>query len=190
MTAHQSMTSKVLFIGCNPSLKNKDPNVPFEGTRSGKTLDAWAATLGLTKEQISFMNLTKYATQNQAKLKKSDINLSQFKFELGLKLIAAEHGEDKALSMIISMYQSQGKLDPAALVPNPPEQVEKDLAIIGETPLPKIITLGKMADWGLAAVAPELPSFALPHPSGLNHKLNDAEYLNKVLAECKAWLYS
>jgi uracil-DNA glycosylase len=181
---------KVLFIGCNPSLKNIDPKVPFEGTRSGKALDGWIAKLGLSKDQVSFMNLTKYATQNQAKLKKSDVNLDQFRFELGLKLIAAEHGEDRALSMIISMYQSQGKLDLQALGPNPPEQVEADLAAISSTPLPKVVVLGEMASWGLSKVGGSLPHFKLPHPSGLNHKLNDTGALENTLANCKDWLYS
>lgn len=30
--------------------------------------------------------------------------------------------------------------------------------------------------------------YCLPHPSGLNRKLNDSEQLNKYLEDCKRWL--
>ena len=33
-----------------------------------------------------------------------------------------------------------------------------------------------------------LDVFELPHPSGLNRKLNDEEWLNQQLQECKKWL--
>lgn len=32
--------------------------------------------------------------------------------------------------------------------------------------------------------------FKLPHPSGLNRKLNDKEYIKKQLEECKFWFVS
>lgn len=181
---------KALFIGCNPSLKNTNPDVPFEGTKSGKVLDKWIGLLGLTPDQCTFMNLTKYATQNQAILKKSDVNLDQFKFEVGVSLCAAYHGKDKAFSMVISAYQDAGKLDPEKLVPNKPEEVEADMLLVKETPLAKIVTLGKMATWGFCSLKSDIPSFELPHPSGLNRKVNDKENLAKMLAECKLWLYS
>lgn len=182
---------KTLFIGCNPSLKNKDPEVPFEGTRSGKTLDSWLLKLGLYRSEIILMNLTKFATQSQKKLKKSDVNLEQFRFELGVNLLATEFGEDKALGMMISAYQAQGKLDPDRLVPNPQEQVDEDMKLIKEMSVPKVVTLGEMATWGFKqAVKDKMPFFQLPHPSGLNHKLNDPTYVQKVLEDCKAFLYS
>lgn len=179
---------KVLFVGCNPSLKNEDASVPFKGTRSGDTLEVWRMALGLDESQCSYMNLTKYATQNQSKLKKSDIDIAQFKFELGIKLIAATHGEEKAFSMMISSMQAAGKLDPETLVPNKDEDVKQHLEEIRSTPMPKIIALGEMAAWGLTKVGLEFHK--MPHPSGLNHKLNDKEYVAKVLAECKSWLYN
>ena len=181
---------KVIFIGCNPSLKNTSPDVPFEGTKSGVTLAKWIEKLGLKPEQCSFLNLTKYATQNAAKLKKSDVNLKQFKFELGIKMIAAYHGEGKALSMFISAHQDAGKLAEGQLVPNEPKEVEADMKLIRETPMAKIVVLGKMAAWGFTALKSDIPYAELPHPSGLNHKLNDKDFLEKSLADVKAWLYS
>lgn len=32
---------KILILGQNPSKDNTDPDIPFEGTRSGKILDKW-----------------------------------------------------------------------------------------------------------------------------------------------------
>lgn len=32
---------KILILGLNPSSRNKNPNVPFEGTRSGNVLNEW-----------------------------------------------------------------------------------------------------------------------------------------------------
>ncbi len=182
---------KTLIIGCNPSLKNTDPEIPFAGTKSGKTLETWMIALGLKAEDVLMMNLTKFATQNQKKLKKADVNIEQFRFELGVKLLATEFGEEKAFGMIISAYQAEGKLDPSKIVPNPDEQVKADMELIKTMPVPKVITLGKMASWGYQEVMKnKLPFFELPHPSGLNHKLNDPVYVQKTLEECKAFLYS
>lgn len=180
---------KVLFIGCNPSFHNYDPNVPFEGTKSGIALSKWLGELGLTKDQCLFMNLTKYATKNQAILKKKDVDLDQFKFELGIKLLEAYHGE-KAFGMMISAYQNAGKIDSKKLVPNKPEEVEADMELVKTTPLAKIVTLGVMATWGFASLKSDIPYHELPHPSGLNRKINDKEALAKMLADCKTWLYS
>lgn len=181
---------KVLFIGCNPSLKNEQVEVPFKGTKSGATLDKWVAKLGLTPDQCSFMNLIKFSTQSQKTLKKSHVNLDQFKFELGIKLIEAYHGKDRALNMFISAHQAEGKLVDGQIVPNEPKEVESDMKLIRETPLAKIVTLGKMATWGFTSLKSDMPFHELPHPSGLNHKLNDKETLEKILADCKTWLYS
>lgn len=182
---------RVLFIGCNPSLQNKMDDVPFVGTKSGVILDQWIEKMGLNKdEQCVFMNLTKYATKSEKQLKKSDVNLKQFKFELGIKLIEAYHGTAKAFSMMISAYQNGGVLDEQSLIPNKPEEVEEHMKLIRETPLAKIVTLGEKADWGFESLKSDIPHFKLPHPSGLNRKLNDKEALEKLLADCKAWLYS
>jgi len=182
---------KVLFVGCNPSMKNTDPAVPFDGTKSGKTLEEWTIRLGLDKSQVGFMNLTKYATQSQKQLKKKDVNVGQFKFELGLNLLGIYHGMDKALGMTVSKIQSAGNLDPQMLVPNTDAQVKEDLELISKTPLAKIIALGAMAEWGLKeACEGKVPFFKLPHPSGLNRSLNDKEALAKSLEECRVWLYT
>lgn len=181
-------TLKVVFVGCNPSEKNTDPNTPFEGTRSGATLTVWRMALGLDDGQCGYINLTKYATKDQSKIKKSDINIAQFKFELAIKLVAATHGDERALSIIMSAHQNMGKLAPEAFIPNSKEEVEADIEILNDTPMPKIIALGEMASWGLTKS--KLQFHKMPHPSGLNHKLNDKAYVAKVLEDCKKWLYN
>lgn len=44
----------ILFVGDEPSKKNKDPKVAFDGTQSGKRLDEWIACL---QEHIQFKAL-------------------------------------------------------------------------------------------------------------------------------------
>lgn len=39
--------TKILFIGDKPSRKNKNPDVAFEGTRSGVVLDQWVQEIGI-----------------------------------------------------------------------------------------------------------------------------------------------
>jgi|TARA_A100001388_G_C28769974_1_gene503210 hypothetical protein len=46
----------------------------------------------------------------------------------------------------------------------------------------KVIALGNVASEALSKIGVE--HFKLPHPSGLNRKLNDKKYVNKVLKEC------
>ena len=50
----------------------------------------------------------------------------------------------------------------------------------------KIITLGNTANEALTLLG--IQHFQLPHPSGLNRKLNNKEYLTKVLSECQKYL--
>ena len=50
----------------------------------------------------------------------------------------------------------------------------------------KIITLGNTANEALSLLG--IQHFQLPHPSGLNRKLNNKEYLTKVLSECQKYL--
>lgn len=58
---------------------------------------------------------------------------------------------------------------------------------------PKVIVLGENADnaWRSACntLARNIPSFKLPHPSGLNRELNDKKKLSEALAKCRAFIY-
>lgn len=49
-----------------------------------------------------------------------------------------------------------------------------------------IIALGEEASKALNAI--EEPHFKLPHPSGLNRKLNDKAYILAILRECKYYI--
>jgi len=49
----------------------------------------------------------------------------------------------------------------------------------------KVIALGNVASEALAKI--NIDHFKLPHPSGLNRKLNDKVYVQKVLSECKEY---
>lgn len=51
-----------------------------------------------------------------------------------------------------------------------------------------IVALGNNAAKALRRL--KAPFFPLPHPSGLNRKLNDKEWLAKQLSQCKLWLVS
>lgn len=51
----------------------------------------------------------------------------------------------------------------------------------------KIITLGTIPDKTLKDLG--VDHFALPHPSGLNRKLNDPRFVEKSLVECGRYLY-
>jgi uracil-DNA glycosylase len=50
----------------------------------------------------------------------------------------------------------------------------------------KVIALGGFASQALKRAGVE--HYTLPHPSPLNRKLNDREYENNCLKECKEWL--
>jgi hypothetical protein len=144
--------------------------------------------LGLDDSQCGYINLTKFSTKDQSKLKKSDIDLKQFRLDLCVKLIAATHGKDKALTLTLAAMQHAGALDPEKFVPATDEEVAEGMKILNETQMPKIVALGEMAVWGLTRS--KMPFHKMPHPSGLNHKLNDKAYVAKVLADCKKWLYN
>ena len=49
-----------------------------------------------------------------------------------------------------------------------------------------VIALGNKASEYLSSI--ELSHFKLPHPSGRNRKINDKQWLNKELKQCKEWL--
>jgi len=50
----------------------------------------------------------------------------------------------------------------------------------------RVIALGKNAAKAIEYWAPN--AFILPHPSGLNRKLNDKKWLNSELKKCRKWL--
>jgi uracil-DNA glycosylase len=178
---------KVVFVGCNPSLKNTSAE-PFKGTASGKILARWIKALGLTQEQCAFVNLTDTATQTAAALKKKDIDIGKFQFNLFLKFAELAHGQPAATNIMLAKMQQYKRLDIAQFIPLPDEELKEYLDLSDTTPVPMIIALGSVAAWGMAKT--KLPFYQLPHPSGLNRKLNDKEGLDKVLASCKEWLYS
>lgn len=51
----------------------------------------------------------------------------------------------------------------------------------------KIVALGEFASEALKHI--ERDYFKLPHPSGLNRKLNDQSFVKKVLYDCKKYIY-
>lgn len=51
----------------------------------------------------------------------------------------------------------------------------------------RFVALGNNAAKALRALS--LPFFQLPHPSGLNRKLNDKTYVEYVLDECKEYIH-
>ena len=52
----------------------------------------------------------------------------------------------------------------------------------------KVIALGGFASKALQKL--HISHFVLPHPSGLNRRLNDREYEKKVLRECYEYVWS
>lgn len=52
--------------------------------------------------------------------------------------------------------------------------------------LTKFVALGKAAEEKLEKL--KLHYFSLPHPSGLNRKINDKQWLDIQLKACKQWL--
>lgn len=53
----------------------------------------------------------------------------------------------------------------------------------------KIVCLGIEAKLAMSQYAPHLQYVCLPHPSGLNRKLNDKKELTKLLQLCRAFIY-
>ena len=50
------------------------------------------------------------------------------------------------------------------------------------------VALGNEASAALTAL--KVPHFKLPHPSGLNRKLNDKAYVDRVLRDCATYIRS
>lgn len=177
---------KVIFVGCNPSPNNTTPE-PFVGTKSHKTIREWVAALGLLPDQCGYVNVTDQVTKKASEVKKKDVNVRDFNLSLLLKALELNLGQPDATNVMMAKMQAAGRLEDA-FVPMSKDELEAHLAKVKSIAMPKIVALGKMATWALDKI--EMPYFELPHPSGLNRKVNDKAALQKMLADCKAWLYS
>lgn len=113
---------KIVFVGDKPSKYNKDPKVPFVGTKSYKTLLSWIADMNIDIRQVELDNASTFRNWNY------------------------------------NRYDEKYKF----------------------------IALGKIACKKLWHMDREY--FELPHPSGLNRKINDKKELKKILKECEVWL--
>jgi len=178
---------KVLFIGANPSPKNTDATVPFEGTQSGEILKTWIHILGIKPEDCGFLNISDTVTKEVSQIKKKDIDIQTFFFNVCMKSAEMFHGQPLATLILSAKLQSENRLN-AAFEKQSDADLKKHLALMDETDMPKIIPLGKLAAWGIEQTGLEFHE--LPHPSGRNRKLNDKDALQKTLDDCRAWLYS
>ena len=84
------MTNKILIVGCNPSFKNTNPDVPFQGTRSGKILSTWIDIMGIIEYDI--VNAIEQVDSDSSKIKKvyKTINWSNYRKIIALGDIAAK----------------------------------------------------------------------------------------------------
>lgn len=117
----------IIVVGDKPGKKNVDPNIPFVGTQSYKTLLGWIWEMDIDISQVYLCN---------------------------------KDSED--LSFWYDQYR------------------KKDRCV-------RFICLGEASDKKLSRDGIEI-RFKLPHPSGLNRKLNDKEWLAEQLKLCKEWL--
>jgi uracil-DNA glycosylase len=179
---------KVLFVGCNPSLKNTRSDVPFEGTRSGVILSEWIRRLSLDVEDVGFINAVERATKSAGEITKSDIDVKHFNFRLFMKSLELYHGQ------YVAAYLMKAKMQSVSLSKNflefdPVEasELSEALEVLQHTPAPKIIALGKIAAAALDSGV--MPYFQLPHPSGRNRVLNDKIKITKLLEQAKQFIY-
>lgn len=124
----------IIFVGDKPSTKNIDPNIPFVGTKSYKTLLGWVADMDIFINDIKLINADKFRYYPSSEV--IYFNFSPI------------------------CYKS-----------------EATLVALGNNASNKLENLG-------------LNHFKLPHPSGLNRKLNDKKQLKKTLQSCKHWVNS
>lgn len=177
---------KVIFVGCNPS-PNNTTDEPFVGSKSGKTLSLWLSEMDLVSSQCGYVNLTDKVTKKASDLKKKDVNIQEFWLNLLMKALTMRVGQPDATKCMIAKMQQRGQLA-EAFGDLDEKELDHYLSMLKGLEMPAIVTLGKMAAWGVAQTG--IPYFELPHPSGLNRKTNDKEALKIALADCKAWLYS
>lgn len=119
----------VIFVGDEPSAKNKDPEVPFVGTKSMKNLLDWMYILEVDVNNVLVCN-------------RHQIH---------------KNGEIRVPGLTSSYL-----------------------------PGDRIIALGNKASKHLNELT--FGHFKLPHPSGLNRKLNDEKFIKSELNRCKEWL--
>lgn len=101
---------KVLFVGSNPSTKNLDPNIPFEGTKSSKVLEVWIKFLELADYDV--VNILDKVTKNNRPLTKREIKSSLLEFKEKIssveydRIIALGNSASVALKMLkLSHYK-------------------------------------------------------------------------------------
>jgi uracil-DNA glycosylase len=176
---------KVLFVGANPSPSNKDATIPFEGTRSGIMLHKWQKELGI--KTADYINVTDAVTKTAAEIKKANVDRRQFFLNLCMKVMEMHHGQPLATLIMSAQLQMSGQLDPK-FEKQSDEDLVKHTNLLTNTPETKIIALGKLASWAMDYTGQQF--YELPHPSGLNRKVNDKDELKKTFALCKNWLYS
>lgn len=125
----------IVFVGKEPSKKNKDPRIPFVGTKSYKRLLEWIYRLDIDLNEVHVCNLEHL---------KNCSNSKSFYIDLPNIFVDLEFDKDK------------------------------------------IIALGKDVSNRLNKL--NLNHYSIDHPSGLNRKLNDKKYVEKMLKSCKIWL--
>lgn len=101
---------KVLFVGSNPSVKNTDVNIPFEGTKSGTILDKWVRYLELANYQV--VNVFDSVTSNNKVLSRKQVKESLHSLKLKLdnieydRIVALGKTASEALKLLkISHYK-------------------------------------------------------------------------------------
>lgn len=124
----------VFFVGDKPSKKNLDPNTPFVGTKSYKTLLNWIGDLDV--------NVTDVVLANKKHISK--------------------HMSGAIEVELPSLYTVMEVGDP-------------------------VIALGESAGKYLDKL--KIHHFKMPHPSGLNRKLNDKKWLKKQLNKCREYIH-
>ena len=126
---------RILIVGQNPSSKNTDVEVPFEGTASGRRLKKWLKELGLEGADITFKNAS-YVVDRAPKASEIRSDIPWFCFHARIAL-----GEQASRALLSSGCPYNGY-------------------------------------------------FRLPHPSGLNRKLNNKEELANQIHLCREYLNS
>ncbi len=121
------MQHKVWFVGSNPSVKNTDPNVPFNGTRSMLNLLGWIAALGITDyEMINISNVV--APYDQVRPTPADYERVYNALEGSTKVIALGGVAGYHLTHMNIEHCLLPHPSPRNRVLNDPEYVEERLA--------------------------------------------------------------
>lgn len=84
----------IVFVGDKPSAKNLDPNIPFVGTKSYKTLLGWIADLDVD------LNVTKVRNKDAAE----ELAILQSWFPHPIKIVALGNAAAEALERCGASY--------------------------------------------------------------------------------------